>query len=537
MLAPVCVANDVSYDELERQVAARVAAVTGPVFTTDANGLFDVYLNGLPPEHRQYHNCNCCRNFINKYGGLVYIKDDGTTESVVWCGISPSPATMFSWVAHELRRVVGKAKVTGVFVWDRNESVWGTPLSRVTPKNGGPSQWSHLSGVPAAKGWSDPLRTAGQRAAELKEDFGILCRSLQEYTKDMFVQAVRVLESGALYRSEKAVDVAKWALALHNEIEPFVGSRRNNLIWQAVATAPTGYCHLRTTVISTLLDDIAAGLNFDVIASRWKDKLNPLQYQRPTAPPSEGSIAQAEKTFAATGAAAALQRRFALRSDVLKWLWEPTEQKPSDPQDGLFGHLRRPSKTVKPVALPAGKITFSRFAETVLPTAHKLEILLPQVGAFYGLVTATDPSAPAIIQWDGLEGNCRNPVSWYFYSMGSACSRWGQKPNWTAVTGVFLSPHKWQEPDLFDNHGLSAFFALGPTCQDNSDPSLCLFPEILKSEYRAVRSVIEAHSKTGKVTGVGEVNGFAFQKGAERSLRARVTTAAGVTEYEIDRWE
>lgn len=64
-----------------------------PSFTTDCNSdsVFDTYLQGFPEEHRQYHNCRTCREFMNTYGGLVTVDDDGSLVPALW-GITRVPS-------------------------------------------------------------------------------------------------------------------------------------------------------------------------------------------------------------------------------------------------------------------------------------------------------------------------------------------------------------------------------------------------------------------------------------------------------------
>ena len=62
----------------------------------------------------------------------------------------------------------------------------------------------------------------------------------------------------------------------------------------AVAAAPEGFCHPRSAVTASLLEDIAAGMPFDSVRDRFNVKVGPLAYQRPQAPPSEGNIKAAE---------------------------------------------------------------------------------------------------------------------------------------------------------------------------------------------------------------------------------------------------
>ena len=55
--------------------------IVRPLFTTNAAGLFDVYLNAFPESDRQYHNCNACRHFIERYAGLVTLDDRGNADT------------------------------------------------------------------------------------------------------------------------------------------------------------------------------------------------------------------------------------------------------------------------------------------------------------------------------------------------------------------------------------------------------------------------------------------------------------------------
>ena len=110
-------------------------------------------------------------------------------------------------------------------------------------------------------------------------------------------QALKLLKSEALYRSEKVLGQAQWLYDLHRALP----SRRNrdHVLWRAVAAAPAGFCHPRSSMIGTLLEDLAAGMPFDDVSRRFAEKMHPLLYQRPQAAPSAGNIAQAEKIVAA----------------------------------------------------------------------------------------------------------------------------------------------------------------------------------------------------------------------------------------------
>jgi hypothetical protein len=78
--------EDRDYDRLvsAMRIHFENAASGGPLFTTDAEGLFEAYLSGFPEADRQYHNCNNCRRFIERFGGLVTIDDHGMTHAAIW---------------------------------------------------------------------------------------------------------------------------------------------------------------------------------------------------------------------------------------------------------------------------------------------------------------------------------------------------------------------------------------------------------------------------------------------------------------------
>lgn len=533
----VRIETDSDYAAFERLVAERGAAIEGPLFTTDAEGLWEAYLAGIPEAQRQHYNCNCCRRFIERYGGLVAINEDAENVPLMWDGELANP---FGRVNILLWAKVRKARVTGVFL--SAEPVWGTPSNVPGP----PSKyegvrWTHLS-CANKNVVSEKVKTAEQQMAEKREEHHMLCRGLAEYPLEAIVQAVRVLEADAVDRSEKALGCAKWLLELHQRIEGVKGRQRDNLVWLAVATAPPGWCHVKSTMISTLLDDVVAELPYESIRRRWAEKMHPLQYQRPTTL-HEGTVKQANELMEKLGATAALPRRFAKLNDLIalmeRWeapvgeqgepvcvdtgvrpfIWHETVQVEDRTTEvksgGAFDHLLKSKTRIKEVQLPPAKIAWEKFRE-LLPTARRIECYFGAGRqAFYGLVTAVDPTAPNLLQWD-------NPVSWYHYIHGSTPDTWSLEANsWVPVTAVFLPPHQWQAPERFSHFGMAVMFAL-EGCRDHGHKAGGgMFPECLKTEYHGVRQVIEAHMQGAAIAGKedGDANGITLGKNDNLKLR------------------
>lgn len=126
--APVCVngnADDVEYQHILKKLQARFTTRVGvgPVFTTDAEGLWALYLKAFPVSQRKYNSCSSCKRFIETYGGLVTIDEEGRTQSAFWD--AAATGTHESKAFASIAKCVNKAKVTGVFL--SKAQVWGQP--------------------------------------------------------------------------------------------------------------------------------------------------------------------------------------------------------------------------------------------------------------------------------------------------------------------------------------------------------------------------------------------------------------------------
>lgn len=515
-----------------------------PLFTTDAEGLWDAFVAGIPTDRRQHYACNACKRFVETHGGLVTIDAEGDAVSVVWPAEVPE---FFRASVVRVAALVRRAKVTGVYL--SSEKEWGVRsnvahLTKLT--------WHHMSVLaPETMVFGHPTKDADQIMAERREDRRLLERALQEFPVEVVRQAHLLLTNGTLYRSEACEAVAKWFLELHVAI----GNnhhRRNNIVWRAVATAPAGFAHVRSTMIGTLLEDLAAGKPFEAVKGAFDAKMDPTKYQRPTAAPSDGQLAQAEKIVSQLQAAGALDRRFAKLED-LKLLWKPQAPKPAPEAKGagggVFEGLKGSRKAQQQAAprpmakMPTVSITWSKFVREVLPNAESMTVAVPATSnRFFALVTAVNPQAPPILQWDSLEE--RNPVSWYFPTATISAGHWNLTPGEVKVTGVTLKPSMWAEGRKGKDHGNGVFFLLdgardvrnGKTAKHRGGG---YFPEILRGEFHEVRKTMEAHANRSEVVGAEEGTGFgiAFSEGRGEGLTVTVQAAGTTATYRIDRWD
>jgi hypothetical protein len=534
-LAAATVGNvdDAAYDQFLHSFNAQFLVSIGngeePLFTTDAEDLFTTYLTAFgDPADRQQHTCSACRHFLTRYAGLVTIDAKGLTTPAL---LSLEPPEHYRLAFERMARIVRGSKVTGVFL--SSDPILGTPVT---------GRWRHLAvTLPVGVLHNSRTQTAGQAMAEKREDYKNVQRALAEFSPSMLETALTLLESDQLYRAEKVIGPAQWLRDVHKARD--AAMNKANILWRWIATAPAGFCHPRSSMIGTLLEDIAAGMTFEQVSRRFAEKMHPLLYQRPQAAPAAGTIAQAEKVVEQLKAAGSLARRFARPDEVIDTVWKPhpavVVEAPK--AGGVFAHLKPKDAQPGPIemAVPAQVMTWAKFASTVLPTAETIEFLVPFENQNYtAFVTAVNADAPPILQWDHEEH--RNPVSWYVWHGGSSPSQWGLasgKP--CTVWAIALQPSMWGDSSgKFTHQGQSVIFLL-QGARETRRPGACLFPEFLKREFHGIRSVIEAHSRSTTLEGLESdmACGLMLHKSGTWSHVFRVSAKGRTVDYKLDRWD
>ncbi|MFL5350849.1 MAG: hypothetical protein ACJ8AT_39270, partial [Hyalangium sp.] len=282
------------------------SAGAGPIFQTDVDpeALWKAYLRAFAPADWKFHDCSACRGFIKRFGGLVTIGEDGRATPLVWMrGVPKEYEPAFA----AARKCVSRAAVKGVFY--SKEHVLGTPTTGI---------WRHMAAL-APGGTVAPH--AGPKMAEKREDFTNVLRALEEFPLKLVERAIEVLDTAVLYRGEKVLGQAIFLRDLHvARRDAGFSHLRENLTWRAIANAPAGFCHPRSSMIGTLLEDLASGASVESAKARFEAKMDPLKYLRPTVVPSAQNVMRAEKLVEELGIARALERRFA-RLDEVEALW------------------------------------------------------------------------------------------------------------------------------------------------------------------------------------------------------------------------
>lgn len=228
----------------------------GPLFTTNVGPyLWDWYINAFPPDRRAYHNCSACRYFIERYGSLVSINEDGRLVPAMWdVGRVPKEYKASISAIVDILQGNGYAdgekllcQVTGVFY--SSDKVWGRPCS---------SNWYHYAVMPPSS--LVYSHVPGQAMAAKAEDYRLLKRLLGKYTKPRAngqlspVKELLRLPTPAL--RDTTWQRLIWLDTVATNLLRRHAIQRDNLIWYAAATAPKDFCRMGEGQTGKLLDSV-----------------------------------------------------------------------------------------------------------------------------------------------------------------------------------------------------------------------------------------------------------------------------------------
>lgn len=394
--------ND-GYKEFERKVFEEFGILVDnntKLFLTDASNLWDIYLDNLP-EGRDYYNCNACKHFIERFGNLAAVNVNGELVSVLWNIEVPD---FFKESVRKMNDAVKNAKIKRQFIAEQR--VLGIPKT---------GEWTHLNiKVPQSIVNTSRLHTANQLMAEKSEEYRMLLNALKDFEIETIQQAINLLETETIYRGDKCLAIAKWFKEIKEVVDNCENSKqKQNFMWLAVASAPTGFAHIRSSMIGTLLEDIQNGLSYTSVVRRFTEKMDPSNYMRSQSAPTEGAILEAEKIVEKLGIADSLVRRYATLEEIPEFLWKPSNinKKVEKATKGVFGNITPKNKVVTSqidTNLPITVMTWDKFKRTLLPNALSIEAKVENQNRLMALVTAFNEDAENILQWN-------NTFSWYYH--------------------------------------------------------------------------------------------------------------------------
>ena len=323
-----------------------------------------IYVSPKNPIHteRSHYDCNCCLNFIERAGSIVYFD----TKLNLW------------------RSLWSTANITGLYnntVEDLHKRLMidmddGIELFRFANKHlGAKSNTTVLEGKAIEYNHFHVEVPVMYRDGKLKEQCVSAYQSIQSLLKlsEASIDAViKLAQDNMITRAEQALPKLLLAKEIYSSSTSSTTSIQEHI---AVAFNKGSLGQLNFgSVIFSLVKDIKKGMDLDTATTRYEKRVDPTAFNQSTTAPTKFQAQKAIDTINELGLRESLERRHAVISDIsvndVVWMDRVAQGQTKDSILGLI-HTKAP-KAVK--IKGTIHIDIDDFMD-LLPTATSLEVL------------------------------------------------------------------------------------------------------------------------------------------------------------------
>lgn len=497
------------------------------IFYTDAEDIYETFLENLPEDQRAEHQCRTCKDFINKFTNVVKLDEDGNMTPIYF--YLKSTIGSFNKAINACYDKVKNSKITSIFILSKYYKPFGNIDTYVgNPESGG---FCHMfMKAPSNSNYYNDFYNHNEMIAKSRENYRLLAESISKFDLQSVKTITHMLKFGNLPDINGIARDSEYYENFRIELENKKGKERNNYIWWHVSHGSERLFHLKSGLLGTLYEDMMDGLDPDTIRDRYIDKADPMNYMRMKSKPSYQNTVKAEELITKLGLLNSLDRRYATFEEVPK-IWVPKETK-NNSGEGLFTHLadNEPTKTKQFSSNCPIPISFNKFLIDILPNADRIECMVNYIDSFICICTAQNDGSKPLFKYG-------NTFSQYLYKGGSKATEFGLAANsYVEVTGICKSP------EYFNIEGkCDSYILLLKNCKDSNHENIgsAIFPESLIKELHEVRSTIEAYSKNSHLSNYenSTANGIDISVGLHNKKLLKVESNGIELTYDIKVFE
>ena len=359
--------------------------------------VWETYLESIPAEHnpvfreRRTFDANYDKNFINKFGRLVFIV--GGKRHTIW---EVETGTFFDQVAQDLQSLIEK-ETNSLSFFLTNEKTGGHKpnLDEKDPS----ILWEHFYAETPSNLYDE---TPSYTLSGANTSLGVFNRSMSDYQLSALENVLELIDEGILYRgSEKRQTIENWIKA-KKEFDKAKDKQAFSAHYVAVHKNRSRF---KSDVIEVLVSDLQSGIDLEKAVDRYGNLMDPANYRRTTSLVTPKMVEKAKETISNLGYMDSIYRRGAVDSDVpvTEKLYSAREGIAVDVFDDLSADARKRAGKINPDALQNIKLTD---LINELGTARSLEIL-PNESLNTSQVVLTAPlynDSPSMFSWGNSIG-------------------------------------------------------------------------------------------------------------------------------------
>ena len=421
-----------------------------PLFRVDLSkdDMWNTYLKSFPegtnPVYRKRteYDCSCCRHFIRDVGNVVAVRPDGTLMTI-WDNTTPERA--FNVVSAAMDFLVRSRPIDRPFMHYEREA--GTDKNYEGRGTAQVKTWNHfhITIAPAFVGKKDAIPSI---LGKKRSSYDVLKRSLNELTLDAIDTVLDLIGQGSLYRGDDHKGLVLKFRELHVQHTALPEDKRDIFVWTTTMRESDALTHIRNTAIGTLLVNLSEGLELEAAVKAFETVMAPQNYKRPTALVTPKMVEQAKATIESLGLTSALDRRFAVLSDVKinDIMWGDKTARRALGAD-VFDDIASSSKAKKPDMTTVEEVHIDRFISEILPRAESIEVLLENrhAGNLVSLIAPKHKDAGLLFKWP-------NPFSWSYAGEFADSIKERVKKAGGNVDGDLCCRLAWNNTDDLDFH-------------------------------------------------------------------------------------
>jgi hypothetical protein len=477
-----------------QQIQAQFATMceTGMLFRADVSGndLWELYLSSFENEtifrdpESSEHNCNCCKNFIRRYGNVVAINADGNLISL-FTNIIDVEEYSNSVIA--LNDIIINANIKDVFfeTYDALNRLLNYESCTKTQKEyklGIESnfkqytqeevdkfgvvntekiyEFNHFC-ILLPKQFVDFSGNSIERiAAFYKDKYLVFKRAMEEIPVDTLNLVKDLIHQGSLLDGTAhlhAVDAMIDLKQIHEKCED--SEIVDNWYWKVTYSMEERIAKFKNTLIGVLCTELAEGEELNKACQNWNKRVDPINYHKATAPITQKQIDAAKVFVEENGYAESFNRRLANIDDI-----KASEILHLNAGDGkieevsMFDSVKSTSTQHKRSQFDnVEEVPIQKFMEDILPSCSSIEILLKNKheGNLVTMTTSKKKNSKRITKWNKSASN----YSWTFNGnlAGKSQIKEAVKAAGGDVEGVLNFRLAWNDSDGTDNSDLDAW--------------------------------------------------------------------------------
>jgi hypothetical protein len=416
---------------------------TGKLFKSSISGseVWKTYLENFKDEDNKIfrdpnsseHNCNCCHNFIRRYGNIISINSEGKLESIFSnigevgeytdsakaCNIllvsNPIQAVFFE-TYEELNKNLNYEKTTKtqelfqLGVAFNHKQYTKEEVDKFGIVNTEKVYVFDHFNVKLPKVFVDfSGKSIGAIEGLYRDKYSVFKRAMEEIPLDTLILVRDLINQGSLLDGAAHIHYINEYIQFHS-YKPIV--RTDNWYWTMSYSMSESLAKFKNHLIGVLCTELAEGKELNAAVLSWNKRVDPVNYHKAVAPITETQKKLAEKFVIENGYIESFNRRLATIDDIKasEILYKNSDNAKtksvtifdSVKTSGTGRHKRSEFDKVEEVSI-------EKFMSDILPTTTNVELLMENKfeGNLVNLTTITDKEAKNIFKWN-------NPFSYTF---------------------------------------------------------------------------------------------------------------------------